>query len=135
MAASAVSASLLDPIEIGDISHYDLTMTDFDKDTSEVDFTTTAEIDITDLSSSDKKLLEDAIKDNDTVFILNLTAGTAVKITLWSYQGVDDAHIDGDTLYVEHDCAYRSITGSGMDDLELTAVSFNTTEGQLFTTK
>lgn len=134
MAASVVSASLLEPIGIGEITKYNLDMTNFDEDTDEVDFTTNAEIDISDLSASDKKLLEDAIKDNDTAFILNLTAGSSVKITIWAYQGVDDAHIDGDTLYVKHDSSYRSLMGSGMDDLDLTAVSFNTTDGQLFTT-
>ena len=134
MAASVVSASLLEPIDIGDITHYNLDMTNFDDETDEVDFTTTADIDISDLSASDKKLLEDAIKDNDTAFILNLTAGSAVKITLWTYQGVDEANIDGDTLHIKHDSAYRSLTGEGMEDLDLVAISFNTTEGQLFTT-
>ena len=134
MAASAVSASLLEPIDIGDITKYDLDMTNFDDETDEVDFTTTADIDISDLSASDKKLLEDAIKDNNTAFILNLTAGSSIKITLWTYQGVDEANIDGDTLHIKHDSASRSLTGKGMEDLELVAVSFNTTEGQLFTT-
>ena len=134
MAASAVSASLLEPIDIGDITNYNLDMTNFDDETDEVDFTTTADIDISDLSASDKKLLEDAIKDNNTAFILNLTAGSSIKITLWTYQGVDEANIDGDTLHIKHDSAYRSLTGKGMEDLELVAVSFNTTEGQLFTT-
>lgn len=134
MAASAVSASLLEPIDIGDITHYNLDMTNFDDETDEVDFTTTADIDISDLSASDKKLLEDAIKDKDTAFILNLTAGSAVKITLWSYKGVDEADINGDTLHIKHDSAYRSLTGEGMEDLDLVAISFNTTEGQLFTT-
>ena len=134
MAASAVSASLLEPIDIGDITNYNLDMTNFDDETDEVDFTTTADIDISDLSASDKKLLEDAIKDKDTAFILNLTAGSAVKITLWSYKGVDEADINGDTLHIKHDSAYRSLTGEGMEDLDLVAISFNTTEGQLFTT-
>lgn len=134
MTASTVSASLLEPIDIGDITNYNLDMTNFDDETDEVDFTTTADIDISDLSASDKKLLEDAIKDKDTAFILNLTAGSAVKITLWSYKGVDEADINGDTLHIKHDSAYRSLTGEGMEDLDLVAISFNTTEGQLFTT-
>ena len=134
MAASVVSASLLEPIDIGDITHYNLDMTNFNDETDEVDFTTTADIDISDLSASDKKLLEDAIKDKKTAFILNLTAGSAVKITLWSYKGVDEADINGDTLHIKHDSAYRSLTGEGMEDLDLVAISFNTTEGQLFTT-
>ena len=134
MAASVVSASLLEPIDIGDIIHYNLDMTNFNDETDEVDFTTTADIDISDLSASDKKLLEDAIKDKKTAFILNLTAGSAVKITLWSYKGVDEADINGDTLHIKHDSAYRSLTGEGMENLDLVAISFNTTEGQLFTT-
>ena len=123
-----------DPVHIGDIKDYDLDITDFDDETSQVDFTANVEVDISDLSSSDKKLLEDAIKDNDTAFILNLTALGSVKITIWTYQGVDDAHIDGDTLFIKHDSSYRTITGSDTEDLKLTAVSFNTTSGKLFTT-
>ena len=135
MAVSVVSASLLEPIEIGDVTSYDLKMTDFDESTSQVDFTTTAKVDISDLSESDKELLEKAIKDDNTAFILNLTAGTSIKITISTFQGVDDAHIDGDILYVRHDSSYRSLSGNGleMDDLDLKAISFNTTDGQLFT--
>lgn len=134
MAAGVVSASLLEPIDIGEITHYDLEMTNSNDDTDEIDFTTTADIDISDLSASDKKLLEDAIKDNNTAFILNLTAGSSIKIAIWAYQGVDDADINGDTLHIKHDSTYRSLTGEGIKDLELVAIAFNTTEGQMFTT-
>ena len=128
---SVVSASL-EPINMGDITHSTIDITSFDQSSGNLKFTSDIDVDISGLSAADKDSLKKAIEDKDTVHILNMTCGSSIQITLWTYDGVADAEIDGDTLHIKNTKQNYKLIGASPDDLQITGVAFNTTEGQLF---
>ncbi|WP_407453644.1 hypothetical protein [Methanobrevibacter sp.] len=128
---SVVSASLA-PINMGDITHSNLDITSYDQSTGNLKFTSDIDVDISALSAQDKDSLKKAIEDKNTTHILNMTCGNSIKITLWTYDGVADAKIDGDTLHIKNTKQNYKLTGGSPDDLKITGVAFNTTAGQLF---
>ena len=128
---SVVSASL-EPINMGDITHSTIDITSFDQSSGNLKFTSDIDVDISDLSAADKDSLKKAIEDKDTAHILNMTCGSSIQITLWTYDGVADAEIDGDTLHIKNTKQNYKLIGASPDDLQITGVAFNTTEGQLF---
>jgi hypothetical protein len=128
---SMVSAADSDAIDLGDIESADIDVTDFDKDTYDLDFKSTVKVDISDLSGDDKKLLEDTLNDTNSSYILNLTCGDYITIALWTYDGLYNTTIDGDTLTIECDNQYTLDEDYDPEDLEIYGISFNTTDGQL----
>ena len=125
-------------IDMGSITRTSIEVNDYDESTGDFDFDAEIDVDISKMSKDDRTLLEDAIKDNNTSFILNLTygKGSGVKIALWTYDGLDDVHIDGDTLYIKNNNNEFTIDdGFAPEEVEINAVSFNTTDGQILTSK
>ena len=128
---SVVSASL-EPINMGDITHSTIDITSYDQSTGNLEFTSDIDVDISALSAQDKDSLKKAIEDKNTTHVLNMTCGDSIKITLWTYDGVADAEIDGDTLHIKNTKQYYKLIGDSPDELKITGVAFNTTAGQLF---
>lgn len=128
---SVVSASL-EPITMGDITHSTLDITSYDQSTGNLQFTSDIDVNISCLSAQDKDSLKKAIEDKNTTHVLNMTCGDSIQITLWTYDGVADAEIDGDTLHIKNTKQYYKLIGDSPDDLKITGVAFNTTAGQLF---
>ena len=128
---SVVSASL-EPINMGDITRCAIDVTSYDQSTGNIKFTSDIDVDISGLSAQDKDSLKKAIDDKNTTHILNMTCGDSLKITLWTYKGVADARIDGDTLHIKNTKQNYKLIGATPDDLKITGVAFNTTAGQLF---
>ena len=131
---SMVSANDLQPIEIGEITNDNIKVIDFDESTYNLNFLVNIEVDISKLTPEEKNLLEEAINDNDTSFTLNLTDLSKLKISLWTSKAPDKAYIKDDTLFVQNEQNYHAFSGFSTDDLEITALAFNTTDGQLFAT-
>lgn len=127
---NAVVASNPDPIKLGDIKNDDLVITELGQD--KLDFEYSVEVDISELSSEDKKLFEKSLDNNNTSFILNLTSSTPTKIAITMHSLPKKAEIVGNTLYIKNNNMFRLINGIQLDNLRISAVSFNTTSGQLF---
>ena len=85
---SVVSASL-EPINMGDITHSTIDITSYDQSTGNLEFTSDIDVDISNLSAQDKDSLKKAIEDKNTTHVLNMTCGDSIKITLWTYDGVE----------------------------------------------
>lgn len=133
MTLTAISASDIEKVDIGDITKSNIHENSFDSAKSEANFTAKIEIDISDLSMFDKPALEEAINNkNDTTFILNLTTEVG-NVTITNFQGLYDAYIKDNTLYVEFTHTMDTF-GASISDSNITAVSFKTGDGKLYTT-
>ena len=130
---SAIGSGLIpfgfEPIDIGEITqgHVDIIHDSGDPDET---YKFDIKVDISDLSASNRKSLEDAINKNGTVFVVNTTANS-LKVMFTDYNGLDDVHISGDTLYIKNSQTF-SYANDANKTYHVTAISFNTTKGQEF---
>lgn len=138
-----VSADSSGPIDLGKITTSDFEITDVTSKDSipspapstsigstnlyDVDFTAKFEIDISKMSDADKKLLTEAVDDENTSFILNLTSDH--KISVEMYKGAEFS-IDGDTLKIDASTYYTSIDNS--KDVTVESVGLRSSDNQLF---
>ena len=136
LCVSAVSAFDLgslsgpsEPVYIGEITKDTVKISHTLGDPDET-YKFTIEVDISDLSDSDRKALEDAIGKDNTEFVINSTSDVG-KVTFTDFNGLDDVYIDGDTLYIKNSQTFPYANDSE-DSYSITAISFNTTSGQLF---
>ena len=128
---SFVSAS--DTILMGKVTNSEMNIDDASSSASEIKFDVNLEVDLSEMSDSDRKLLDAAIKDNDTALIINFTCGDSIKIAIWNYQAMKDISIENNTLYVKnHTDTYTLGTGVEANNLKISGMSLNTTKGQMF---
>ena len=140
----AVSAVSSGDIDLGKITTSDFQITDVSSKNSmpspmtsspatstqlyDVDFIANFEIDTSKMSDADKKLLADAVKDENTSFILNLTSDSH-KVSVELFQGADIS-LNGDTLKIGASTYYTSIDPSS--DVTVDTVALRTSDNQLF---
>ena len=127
---TAISASNIETIEMGKITKGTVGISHSSGESDETyDFD--IEVDISKLSDSDKKTLEDIIKDDGTVFVVNATSNTG-KVTFSDYMGIDEAYINGNTLVIKNSLKLPYVGGS-QDSYQIDTISLNTTDGVTYT--
>ena len=127
---TAISATDFEIVDIGKITKGTVEVRHGASD-SDVTFKFIVEVDISDLSDSDKEDLEKAIKDDNLAFIVNATSDFG-KVTFSDYQGLDDAYIQGNRLFIENSQTVPYVADTS-DFYQMDAIAMNTTDGVSFT--
>lgn len=131
MSLTVISASA-QTIDLGEITKGDVTIHHMLGDEDETyDFD--IEVDISNLSIFDKKSLNEAIKDDNTTFIINTTSDLG-KVVFSDFNGPDDVHISGNTLYIENSQTF-SYAGDEDSNYVITSITFEADNGVTFIAK